>query len=265
MIGSICALAIASLCGHGMLAHAQAPLLSVSVISQGDGKGYKVAATNNYSSPATELIVQVTYWRSSSVACGAANRGADGRCHFTVHRHMIPSAGWRGELGSVVPARWLIQPKETVPVTEIGPQAVGIASATNVAVIYDDGAVAGDRGVLRQMLAQRRHDLVDAEEALTILNKAAADPATDLTVLAASFSARAHLHRAQMDAARDPEIAHLDRYGPSGDPVCTTIAMYLKRGRAGEVANDNAAALSAAIRFTNGHIALLQAGAAPAQ
>lgn len=175
---------------------AQVPLLKFSAPQAGP-HGWQVTVTNTYTAAATAYWINL-FGEGPPNGLPLAKHWADAVPGPPVDRLSIPAG--QSRLLSFGNRRW---------------QDVAYK---NVAVIYADGATAGDSVAITRFERIRAAEAADLQSALAILAQAQAN-GTPRKVLAQAFEARATAHAA---ALRDAQ-------GHVTDRVCKTAASNLER------------------------------------
>lgn len=167
-------------------AMAQAPLLQVSPAQMGR-HGWEVTITNRYTQPATAFAIQI----------GAV----------TADQHRVRGLHWEDAIPGNHPERIVLQPGASRSI-HLGSPQWPAPEYTSVAVVYADGATAGDPAVLRHILKVRQAELADLPQAIAILDGANGDAAAVRASLLATFEQRETAGKA---AVNDGVIAPMDR------------------------------------------------------
>lgn len=177
----------------------QAPLLRVSAPKVGP-HGWQVTLTNIYTAPATAYWVDLT---------GGGPPGLPPNRPLARH--------WTDAVPGPANYRLAIAPGGS-RVLPMGNRNWRDIVYINAAVIYSDGAAAGDPAIIARFERIRAAAAADLVQALALLSQAQAD-GTKRSALAQVFTARAAAH---MSALQDG-IAHVD------DRVCRSAATNLAR------------------------------------
>lgn len=228
---------------------ASAPLLQVTATP--DAGGFQVSAENPYSAAATEFVVRVAYWLAPGSRCAPARTAPDGRCWTSFSRHAIMPPGWQGSGADRHPAAWLIQ-----RLFRVGAPAVAIRSSECLAVIYDDGASAGDEYLIRKMLLERKHNLDDAQDTLRQLSADLSQPTLDLNNLTAAFASQDHRHQREIESAI-PSSSRADPFGPGDDQICSSLRAQFNQAAAAGA--NPAQTVKCAMQYLKAYIAMMQA------
>lgn len=232
---------------------ASAPLLQVTATP--DAGGFQVSAENPYSAAATEFVVRVTYWLAPGSRCAPARTAPDGRCWTSFSRHAIMTPG-QGSGADRHPAAWLIQPTESKRLFRVGARAVAIRSSECLAVIYDDGASAGDEYLIRKMLLERKHNLDDAQDMLRQLSADLSQPTLDLNNLTAAFASQDHRHQREIESAI-PSSSRPDPFGLGDDQICSSLRAQFNQAAAAGA--NPAQTVKRAMQYLKAYIAMMQA------
>lgn len=172
------------------LAFGQAPLLTTT--AQALPQGWGARLSNVYSAAATAYIIQMTY-------------STNGNDRKATH--------WADAIPGPEPSRIAIAPGAS-RVLPMGSLRWANVAYQVLAVIYADGATAGDAQYVRHLLLVRRAILGDLAEVVPRLSAVASDANADRSSLVAEFQQRAALGRAAVD---DHVLHH------PVDRVCQTV------------------------------------------
>lgn len=176
----------------------QAPLLQVSAPQAGP-HGWQVVVTNNYSARATAFVIDLDTSSVPHKGPGPPARHAE---------DSIPGPA-QSRLG--------LDPG-TSRIIGFGPPKWEDISYTNSAVVYADGATAGDSDLVGHILKLRQFEVADIEGVMPILAAAGANSSLDVTALITTFSDRKHQH----------ELAFRDGLLPPSDRICGSVLVNLQ-------------------------------------
>lgn len=180
---------------------AQAPLLSASRPAE-TPNGWQVTLTNRYSVPVTAFVLDARTGAAAEhpgfLLARRIDDGVPGPAQSAIH--LGPQQSLNIRLGN--DGNW------------------GGAVASAPAVIYADGATAGDPVLITHILLVRQAEATDITRVLPLLEKAGIDPELeqDLPALITEFENRAATHAAAM---RDGVLHH------NADRVCLSIVATL--------------------------------------
>jgi hypothetical protein len=178
---------------------AQAPLLGVaSSPAPGKPNLQRWTLTNNYSAAATEWVFGLSVALKEGQSCKRPDPQLYGNCiRATIHTSALPA---------LKPEDLIAPHADRMLPLPAGPQL------RILAVIYADGASAGDAAMVAEMLAARQVMLHALQDAVPMLQSAGADANADYRRLLETFQERSQQYRnAVKDAARQsgPDIPAL--------------------------------------------------------
>lgn len=175
---------------------AQAPLLSVQ--AEHGPRGWVALITNNHNAAVTSFVLRMTYWR-------------DGQGPFR-------ALHWEDAVPGPVVSRMALAPGATRSLRMGGPGFTSV-SYENVAVIYADGATAGDSAFVSHIIRARQLELADLREVMPLLARAATDPSSTRASLADAFAPRVATGKRALE----------DHVLPPADRVCQTVMINLQQ------------------------------------